>query len=171
MARIIRLKLTGQAETFINRMADEGLTERDVFARALSILQEVYQTKRVGLVAPGHEHSKAVQFIYGINVANQSERVSKPPTQKRHRQKSPQTEKEMLAATRTKLERVRELLDKSKSEEAPAREELDPSLNISGPGMRNRPEFSDEIILGPKQRPRTTSEHAQERELELGDEE
>lgn len=69
MARTVRLKLSGTAETFLKAMEAEGLTERDVFAKALSILLDVRNTSRVALISEGHEDDDAVEFIYGINVS------------------------------------------------------------------------------------------------------
>ena len=69
MARTVHLRLTGKAEELLKRLEEEGLTERDVLARALSILSDVYQTKRVGRIVKGQEDSNAIEFLYGINVA------------------------------------------------------------------------------------------------------
>jgi hypothetical protein len=69
MTRTVHLQLTGKAEELLKQLEEEGLTERDVFARALSILNDVYQTKRVGRIVKGQEDSNAIEFLYGINVA------------------------------------------------------------------------------------------------------
>lgn len=80
MVRTVQLKLTGKAEQFLNRLEQEGLTERDVFAKALSVLRDVHETKRVGLISEGYENTDIVEFFYGINVS-QAERKPVSPEQ------------------------------------------------------------------------------------------
>jgi len=67
-------------------LEQEGLTERDVFAKALSILGDVYNSKRVGRIAKGQEDSAAVEFLYGINVSpDESHAVAKDQTTSKSR--------------------------------------------------------------------------------------
>jgi hypothetical protein len=77
MARTVHLKLSGKAEKFVKKLEEEGLMERDIFSKALSILNDVHKKKRVGLIAPGHETDEAVEYLYGINVTDdRAEHVS-----------------------------------------------------------------------------------------------
>jgi len=70
MPRTVHFQLSGRAQQFVEEMEREGLSERDVFAKALGLLREVYKTRRIGLISHGYEESDAVEFIYGINVSN-----------------------------------------------------------------------------------------------------
>lgn len=50
MAKKVHLRLTGRAEKFIEYMAEQGLTERDVIAKALWLLETAWKTQRVALL-------------------------------------------------------------------------------------------------------------------------
>jgi hypothetical protein len=77
MATVVHLKLTGKAEAFLKKMKDEGLSEHDVFAKALTLLEDVYRTKRVVRIKEEFRgvYIEAVEFYYGINVHENKEEV------------------------------------------------------------------------------------------------
>jgi hypothetical protein len=78
MAITLHLRLTGKAEKFIKLLMVEGLTEADILARALSILEDVWRIKRVGVIAKGFEKTKAVEYLYGINITEEPEQEAQP---------------------------------------------------------------------------------------------
>ena len=49
MAKKIHLRLIGEAEKFIDDMVEQGLTERDVIAKALWLFETAWKTQRIAL--------------------------------------------------------------------------------------------------------------------------
>ena len=69
MAKVIHLKLTGKAESFIEDMKKQGLNEQDVFAKALNVLEDIWKTKRVALIKETHlTEVDGIEYFYGINI-------------------------------------------------------------------------------------------------------
>jgi hypothetical protein len=67
MGRLITIRLTGLAEKFVSQMEKEGLTEADIIAQGIGLLEEVWRTKRVALVKE--------EFFRKSRFTNESEKV------------------------------------------------------------------------------------------------
>ena len=52
MAKHLRLKITHQAEIFLNELAKEGIDERNAIAMGLGLLETVHRTGLVALMKP-----------------------------------------------------------------------------------------------------------------------
>ena len=81
MAKIVHLKLTGRAEKFMAEMLAQGLNEQDVFAKALTVLEDTYRTKCVARIKQSYlgRDIDAVEFFYGVNLSH-SPTIEAPPS-------------------------------------------------------------------------------------------
>jgi hypothetical protein len=70
MARHVHLRLSRQAEAFVEEMEEQGLTERDVFANALGLLREVWTTGQVAMITRNARalniRNPYIQYIFQI---------------------------------------------------------------------------------------------------------
>lgn len=66
MAKTIHLKLTGEAEKLLKTLTSEGLTERDIFSKALGILSEVNQG-RVARLQKQYNIEEGIEYIYVLS--------------------------------------------------------------------------------------------------------
>ena len=70
MARTVHLKLTKDAEDFVKELEKKGLTERDIFAKALGLLQRAYISGRIAMVREsavkeyGQVPSKDIEYVF-----------------------------------------------------------------------------------------------------------
>jgi len=78
MATTVHLRLTGQAEEFLNLMRNNGFSERDVIAKALGVLHEVWASGRVARLKRGYEQSDAVEFVYSMSIKFNASRGDTP---------------------------------------------------------------------------------------------
>ena len=63
MSRIISIKLTGVAETFMNEMERKGLNESDVISQGIGLLKEVLKTERVALIKPDKDIEQNIKIM------------------------------------------------------------------------------------------------------------
>ena len=61
MAKKIHLRLIGEAEKFIDDMVEQGLTERDVIAKALWLFETAWKTQRIALL---NADCQEVEYIF-----------------------------------------------------------------------------------------------------------
>ena len=61
MAKKIHLRLIGQAEKFIDDMVEQGLTDRDVIAKALWLFETAWKTQRIALL---NADCQEVEYIF-----------------------------------------------------------------------------------------------------------
>lgn len=82
MAKTIHIRLTGLAESFMNEMTKEGLTEEDVISQALGIMAEVWRTGAVARVNRQEQLIKgsdsSVDFYYGVQTPSGTKTAAPP---------------------------------------------------------------------------------------------
>ena len=66
MPRTMRLRLSKQAEKFVEALEAEGLTEQDVVGKALYLLQQVWETGRVAMLNDPSSESGGVAFVFRV---------------------------------------------------------------------------------------------------------
>jgi|GEM_PF-6059070 hypothetical protein len=70
MSRTIHFRVEGETEKFLQEMNKAGLSERDVFAKALGLLNLVHKTGRVALLRPDAELRKyadeLIDFVFTL---------------------------------------------------------------------------------------------------------
>ncbi len=80
MARTVHLKLTSEAENFLNDMENElGFNEEEVFAKAVGLLQTAYHTKRVALIREDwkQQNVEAVEHYFSVRTPSSTHGTSK----------------------------------------------------------------------------------------------
>ena len=69
MARIVHLRLTKRAEEVLQTLEKEGLTEQDIFAKSLYLLEQAWKTRRLAMLREGTTpEDSAVEYVFSIGV-------------------------------------------------------------------------------------------------------
>ena len=63
MPKTIQIQITGETERLFHELANLGLTERQVFAKALGLVRIVHKTGRVALLKAGSENIEGLENI------------------------------------------------------------------------------------------------------------
>jgi hypothetical protein len=79
MPRTVHLTLTRDAEEFVRTLEKEGLSERDIFAKALGLLQRAYMSKRVVMARENVSLDKSEDIEYIFSVVSDGRRKEETP--------------------------------------------------------------------------------------------
>ena len=79
MPRTVHLTLTRDAEKFVRTLEEEGLSERDIFAKALGLLQRAYMSKRVVMAKESVSLDKSEDIEYIFSVVSDGRRKEETP--------------------------------------------------------------------------------------------
>jgi adenine-specific DNA methylase len=74
MAKTVHLQLTGEAEKLLNELAESGMSERQIIAKALGMLLIVHKTGRVALLKRGkleEDIANVVEYVFTIHPVSQ----------------------------------------------------------------------------------------------------
>jgi hypothetical protein len=80
MPRTLTIHLSGPAEEFVDRMMkDQHLSDRDVIAKALGLLQIAVDSRRVGVVKPMYAGStEHVEYYFASELGQSSQKPDNP---------------------------------------------------------------------------------------------
>jgi hypothetical protein len=74
LPRTVHLMLTRDAEDFVMTLEKDGLSERDIFAKALGLLRQAYTSERVVMLKEDADIEKSRDIEYIISVVSDRKR-------------------------------------------------------------------------------------------------